>query len=372
MTIVFLSHFDGNLYLFRLPIMKALALKGWRVIALCPGGEYSSRFQEEGVEHIPYTIERASLSPLSAVKTILAIRKVLKTIRPDILHTFTVKPNIFGLIAGPLSGVKTRIASVTGLGSYFIEEGLKSWIVRSLITTFYRLLFPFASAVIFQNNDDRELFIRKKLVAKAKSRLIKGSGIDTDRWRRKRPLPERPEKILFIGRLLVHKGIREYIRAAEHLKLLYPDLHFVVAGDFDPGNRFNLPEEELQHAVAKGWVEPLGWRNDIQELLDGADLFVLPSYREGLPRTALEAASMGLPIITSDTVGCKEAVSEGENGFLVDIGDASGIIDAIVALREHPERYHAMAEASRRKAVAEFDVQAIVAQHLELYNACLK
>jgi len=371
-TIVFLSHFDGNLYLFRLPIMKALASKGWRVIALAPEGDYSHRFTKEGIEYIAYNIERASLNPLSALRTIRSISRVLRSIRPDILHTFTVKPNIFGLIAGTLAGVNVRIASVTGLGSFFIETGLKAALVRFMITSFYRLLFPFATAVIFQNSDDKELFIKKRLVTTKKCRLIKGSGIDTDLWKRQRPLPERPEVILFIGRLLIHKGIREYIRAAEHLKILYPNLRFLVAGDYDRGNPYNLPEEEMIRAVEKGWVEPLGWREDIRELLDGADLFILPSYREGLPRTALEAASMGLPVITTDTVGCKEAVDEGETGFLVELGGADGIIEAVVLLLEHPERYHAMAEASRRKAVAEFDVRAIVAQHLELYNRCLE
>ena len=158
MKIVFLSHVDFNLFLFRLPIMKALVEAGWEVIALCPGGDYSPRFKAHGIKHIPYRINRGSLNPFKEFLTIWAISAELRKVSPDILHTFTAKPNIYGVLAGRLAGTRTIVCSVTGLGSFFIEKGIKPALIRTLISSLYKGVFRLAHAVIFQNSDDLELF----------------------------------------------------------------------------------------------------------------------------------------------------------------------------------------------------------------------
>jgi len=369
MKIVFLSHFDANLYLFRLPIMEALVKRGWEVIALCPQGEYHHRFKEHNITHIPYKIDRGSLNPFKEIVTIKRIESALKTIQPNLLHTFTVKPNIYGLIAARLAGVQTTVSSVTGLGSFFIEQDFKSRTVRRIITTLYRTLFTFASAITFQNSDDRKLFIQEGLLDASKSVLIKGSGIDTNLWS-----PEPREEndrftVLYIGRLLIHKGIGEFLEAAKALK--GRGIRFVVAGDFYDGNPYNYDQEAFQTLVREGVVEFVGWITDIKPLIASCDLFVLPSYREGMPRTGIEAASMGKPLIVADAVGCREVVEHGVNGYLTPIGDSKEIIQYIQRLHASPSQCKALGEASREKALREFDVQAIVNEHIKLYETLL-
>lgn len=369
MRIVFLSHVDFNLYLFRLPVMKAMVKQGWEVFALCPEGEYSPRFADEGIVHIHYDIERSSLNPLKELSAIRNIAAALRAINADILHTFTVKPNIYGTLAARLAGTKTTFCSVTGLGSFFIESGPKAMFIRTLISILYRIVFTLAKGVVFQNGDDRELFIAKKIVSREKTHLIKGSGIDTTLWNRKNERGAEEQKcVLFIGRLLIHKGIREFIQAARIVKVSYPGVRFTVAGDFDGGNPYNLPKEEFDAAIEEGIIEFVGWQEDVRPLYEAADLFVLPSYREGMPRTAIEAASMGLPVITTDAVGCREVVEEGVNGYLVPIGESRKLADRIIRLLVDDALYHKMAENAREKAVSEFDIVAIVTQHLQLYG----
>lgn len=370
MKIIFLSHFDANLYLFRLPIMKALVKEGWEVVALTPQGEYSSRFEKEGIRYISYEIDRGSLNPLKELKTIYDIAQKLRKISPDIVHTFTAKPNIYGNIAAKIAGIKTCISSVTGLGSFFIEDDFKSKIVRFLIVNLYKLVFRFSKTVIFQNSDDLKLFVSKNIVKKEKTALIKGSGIDTKEWvSSKDVLSSSPKKILFIGRLLIHKGIGEFIESAKEVKKIFKEgTLFIVAGDFYKGNPYNIDKKAIQNAIDEGTITFLGWREDIKELLDDSYIFVLPSYREGLPRTAIEAASMSKPIITTKTVGCKEAVDDGYNGFLTPLKNHTEITKAIIKLLEDKNLYTKMSQNSRKKALKEFDIEVIVKNHIDIYK----
>jgi len=370
-TIVFLSHIDMNLYLFRLPVMETLVKEGWDVVALVPSGEYSSRFHDHGIRHVDYAIDRGSLNPFKELLTIWRITKALKQIRPVILHAFTVKPNLYGILAARLAGVPHSVATVTGLGSFFIDHGLKARLVRSLIVTFYRLIFPIAGFVIFQNHDDHALFLEKRIVSHRHSGVVLGSGIDTALWQRSRPLgTTRPLTVLYIGRLVIHKGIGEFARAAQIVQNDHPGLaRFLVAGDFYDGNPFSIDQTWLEHLADEGVVTLLGWREDIKALLDEADIFVLPSYREGLPRTGIEAASMGMPIVTTDTVGCKETVAEGVNGFLVPVKDHTLLAQTITTLLQNDALRQEMGHASREMALERFDVRAVIKGYRAVYSA---
>ncbi len=372
MRIVFLSHVDFNLYLFRLPIMKAMAASGWEVYALCPKGDYSDRFQKDGIIHVDYGIERGSLNPIKEFRTIRNIAEKLREISPDVLHTFTVKPNIYGNIAARLAGTRIVISSVTGLGSFFIEKGAKALLIRTLISTLYRFIFRWSTAVIFQNRDDMRLFIGKNIVSREKTHLIKGSGIDTGLWQKTDRDAGEVKKVLFVGRLLVHKGIKEFIDAAREVKKHHHEAEFTIAGDYDPGNPYNLPREIMEKAVAEGIVRFVGWQESVKPLFKTNDIFVLPSYREGMPRTAIEAASMSMPVITTDAVGCREVVDDGVNGYLVPVGESRSLAQKISQLMENRELYEKMAENARKKALAEFDIKSIVLEHQKLYTACLE
>lgn len=364
MTFGFLSHLDLNLWLFRLPIMKELVRQGHTVYALCPSGEISGSFSEHGITHIPYQIERSSLNP---IKELDAIRNIYTTIKPlhlDILHTFTAKPNIYGTIAGKLAGVPRIINLVEGLGSFYLENDLKSRIIRYLIEMLYRQTFKLADTVMFVNQDDPDYFIDKKVINPSKVVTIKGVGIDTAFWS---PLPKTDTwiRVTMVARALKHKGVQEFIDAASILTQNYPNVSFQFVGSPDEGNRSSVTETFMKEQTA---IHYLGHQNNIRHILSQSDIFVLPSYREGLPRTSMEALSMGLPIVTTDVVGCRETVDEGINGFLVPPYNALALAEAIKKLIENPDLRSRMGQAGREKALREFDVATIVDKHLEVYG----
>ncbi len=382
MKIVFLSHLDMNLYLFRLPIMQELVKRGHEVIALCPEGEYFARFAAHGIVAQSYAISRKSLNPFREIATIYRIARCLRVLHPDIVQTFTIKPNVYGAIAAKIVGVPCTICTVTGLGSFYIQQGFKTFVLRMLIESLNKLAFLFAKAVVFQNKDDLQLYYNKGLVSKSKAVLIKGSGInpkifardliradDVQRYKDALGIMQGEIVVLMVARAIAHKGVVEYYQAAKKLQASLPHVRFLFVGDVDNGNIAPLSAEFLRSNSAVHW---LGKREDIFELLACADIFVLPSYREGIPRTLLEAGSMALPIVTTDAVGCREVVDDGCNGFLVPVGDSELLAQKIAELASDSALREAFGHASRKKILAEFSVDAIVAQHLALYERQLR
>jgi N,N'-diacetylbacillosaminyl-diphospho-undecaprenol alpha-1,3-N-acetylgalactosaminyltransferase len=361
--IAFLSHFDGNLYLFRLPIMIALVNRGYKVYAICPRGDKFDLFKEYNIEAIDYKIQRQSLNPFKEIKTIRNIYKVIKPLKLDILQNFTVKPNIYGSIAGHLAKVPIIINSVTGLGSFYISNDKKSKTIKKVLNTLYKESNKKASYCIFQNSDDMNYFIKNNLVPKEKAVLIKSSGIDTKLFQ-STDINSQNENInvLMIARAIWHKGIREYYEAAQILK--DTNIKFTLIGDTDDGNPSCANKEFLENKN----VNWLGHRDDIKEQIDKCNIFVLPSYREGVPRTLLEAASMSKPIVTTNTVGCKEVVDDNINGFLVPVKDSVQLAEKIELLANDYGLRETFGKASRKKAIEEFDVQIVVNKHLGIYD----
>jgi len=361
--IAFLSHFDYNLYLFRLPVMKELVKKGHKVYAICPKGAVSHKFKEYGIVHIDYQITRSSLNPLRELKSIYNIYKAIKPLNLDILQNFMAKPNIYGSVTGRLAKIPLVVNAVTGLGSFYISSDVKSKIIRYIIEIFYRMANSRVDCVIFQNGDDMKYFIQKGIVDKNKAVLIKSSGIDTEKFKpMKIERVDEQIRVLMIARAIWHKGIREFYEAAKLLK--DKDIKFILVGDIDKGNPTSADESFLKGKN----VEWLGHRDDIKELIASCDIFVLPSYREGVPRTLLEAASMGKPIVTTDTVGCREVVKEGYNGFLVPVRDSRILaekIDILIKDRDLRERF---GKNSRDLAIKQFDVKIVVKKYLKIYE----
>ncbi len=364
MTLAFLSHLDYNLWLFRLPVMQALVQQGHTVYAICPNGEISSSFTQHGIIHIPYTISRSSLNPLKELQAIRNIYHALKPLHLDILHTFTAKPNIYGTIAGRLAKVPRIINLVEGLGSFYLENDLKSRIVRTLIEMLYRQTFKLSDTVMFVNRDDPKYLISQNIIDPQKVFILKGVGIDTTEWK---PIPKEDEwiRVTMIARALKHKGVHEFVNAAALLGQKYPEVSFQYVGSPDEGNRFSVSEEFMKMQSS---IHYMGHQENIRHILSQSDIFVLPSYREGLPRTSMEAASMGLPIVTTDVIGCRETVDDGVNGFLIPPQNVHALADAIEKLIINPSLRQKMGNAGREKAVREFDIGTIVERHLDVYG----
>ena len=358
MKIVFLSHLDLNIYLFRLPIMKELIKNGYEVYAVAPKGEVFDKFAEFGIKAISYEIDRKSLNILKELKTIKNIKEVINEIKPDILHTFMHKPNIYG----NLIGHKCTINTITGLGSFFIHTDLKSKIIKNIIILGYKFTTKNTKKIIFQNSDDLKLF--SHFLPKEKLVLIKSSGIDTEVFKpTKQPQNKKPI-VLMIARVIKDKGVEEFIKAANLLK---DKAEFWYVGDIDKGNK---------NAFNPNWgsVKYLGFRRDIKELISKCDIFVLPSYREGVPRTLLEASSMQKPIVTTNAVGCREVVEDGKNGFLVPIKDYKTLAKKIEVLIDNPKLREEFGKYGRIKTKKEFDIKVVVNKYIEVYEGleCIK
>jgi len=368
MKIAFLSHLDLNLYRFRLPVMKELLRRGHQVYAVCPKGDYFDHFAEEGIEAVDYPLLRGSLNPFRELYTLYALREVLKNLDPDILHAFTHKPNIYGALCAPGHSVQT----VTGLGSFFVGAGWKTLLVRSIIETLYGWTGSRSDRIIFQNSDDMELFLNRGIVQPERARLVRGSGIDTEIYR---PMPpqehlrkmagiDKDSKpvVVMIARVIRDKGVREYLEAAQRLK---DRAHFLYIGETDSGNKgaFNPDWGVVRH---------LGFQENVREWIALSDLVVLPSYREGVPRTLLEAAAMGKALVATDVPGCREIVRHEVNGLLAPARDASALawgVEELLADREKREKFGKM---SRRIAVEEFDIRRVVEAYLSIYEELVK
>lgn len=362
--IAFLSHIDINLYLFRLPIMRELVNQGHTVYAICPKGEKFDEFEKYGITALEYKITRKSLNPFKEIGTIRNIYRVIKPLELDILQNFTAKPNIYGSIAGHLAKVPLIVNAVTGLGSFYIDESKKAKTVKKIMNTLYKEANKKAHYCIFQNSDDMQYFINMKLIQKQKAILIKSSGIDTEVFVPILNITSNPKvKVLMIARAIWHKGIQEYYEAAN--LLVNENVEFFLIGDTDEGNISCASKEFLN----SGSVKWLGHRDDIKEQISKCDIFVLPSYREGIPRTLLEAASMGKPIVTTDAVGCREVVDDSINGFLVPVKNSKVLADKINVLIQDENMRKEFGKASRKKAIEEFDLKVVVEQYLRLYDA---
>ncbi len=368
MTIAFLSHLDLNLYLFRLPVMQELLHRGHKVYAVCPKGEYTDRFTEKGIETVDYPIVRQSLNPLKEWQTLRTLARILKDLDPDIVHAFTHKPNIYGALCAP----GYRIQTVTGLGSFFVGDSWKNLLVRGLIERLYRWTGRKSDRIIFQNSDDMHYFLSRGIVSDEKARLVRSSGIDTNRFhpmeaseelRRIAGIREESKPVvLMIARVIRDKGVQEYLAAAKQLK---DRAHFLYIGETDPGNKGAFHPEW-------GIVKHLGFRKNIRDWIALSDLVVLPSYREGVPRTLLEAAAMGKALVATDVPGCREVVRPGRNGILVPVQDSIALAEAIDTLLTDKEKRERFAKESRRIAIEEFDVHKVVEAYLCIYEELVK
>jgi len=373
MKIAFLSNLDDNLYLFRMPVMREMKRRGHTVYAVSPGGGRREAFLKEGFIPVEYRMKRESLNPFRELYSIKSIYEAIAPLKLDILQTSTVKPNIYGTIAGRLAKVPHIYNIVEGLGSFYIEDSLKAAAVRFVIEQLYRISSSLSDLTIFVNSEDPQLLVKKAVIAQRKVKVIRSVGIDTKeydpdrvppelvaKYRERFSLDERPV-VLMVARAIWHKGVAEFYEAAS---IVGDRAQFVFVGDTDRGNPSCADPDYLNSSRVR-W---LGRQSDMVELTALADIYVLPSYREGVPRTLLEAASMAKAIVTTDTVGCREVVEDGVNGLLVPVGDAKALAAAIERVLDDDELRERFARASRRKALEEFEVHRVVREYVELYE----
>lgn len=367
--VLILASFAPSLCNFRGALIEETCERGHEVHAAAPGlvADDKTRdwLENHGVICHDVALSRSGLNPLADIKTMNELASLMRRIRPDIFLGYTVKPVVWGLLAARMAGVPRRVVLITGLGYAFTGEarGTRA-IVRWFVFRLYALALRCATLVFFQNPDDRADFSRWALLPPHLSgEVINGSGVDTTAFA-PTPLPEAPTRFLLIARLLGDKGIREYAAAAADLRKLWPDAEFHLVGPLD-SNPDGIGEAEV-----RGWQEAgnLVWHgglSDVRPALSDCHVYVLPSYREGTPRTVLEAMSMRRPVITTDAPGCRETVRDGVNGFLVPVRDSAALVKAMQRFLDDPTLIPIMGKRSREIAVEKYDVHKVNAVMLE-------
>lgn len=357
----FLSH--------RLPLALGAQKSGYRVAVATPDSDRVRELNNAGIEHVPVSMTRSGANPMSELRTVMQLARVIAQRKPDVLHLVTIKPVIYGGLAARIVRAKAVVYAIPGLGHVFASRGLFASVRRVMVRVAYKFALGHAnSRAIFQNPDDLQTFVKHGLLPQGKTRLIPGSGVDPDEFDLPSIKHNEPPVVLLACRMLREKGVFEFIDAARIVKRLQPNVRFILAGDVDTGNPSSLTADELRGAESEGVVEWLGFQTDIRGVLEQSTIACLPSYAEGLPKSLIEAASCRRPIVTTNVPGCRDIVNDGRNGLLVPPRDAGPLAEAILKLVVNPGLARQMGEEGRAKVLSGFTVGSVVEQTARVYE----
>lgn len=358
-----------NLVNFRAGLIRALVEDGFEVVAAAPKDDFAPQLAALGARYVDLPMDNGGTNPVRDAQLWWRFRQLFKAERPDVYLGYTVKPNVYGSMAAHSLGIPV-VNNIAGLGAVFISQSPVTKVVKQL----YRTALKRSAHVFFQNPDDRALFVDEGLVAKGVTSLIPGSGIDLNRFSplADRGVPGEQMCFLLIARMLWDKGVGEYVDAARMIRQQYPNARFALLGFLDVRNPAALSRAQVQQWVDEGVVEYWGTSTDVREQIAQADCVVLPSYREGTPRTLLESAAMGKPLVTTDAVGCKEVVDDGVNGYLCQVrsvGSLAGAMKKMIQLSA--EQRSAMGQRGRQKMERQFDEQKVIDAYLGVIQRIL-
>ena len=361
----FLSH--------RLPLALAAREMGYKVQIATGPGAACKQIRKLGFVHHHLPLSRSGTNPWGELHCLWALWRLMRRIKPDLLHLVTIKPVLYGSLIARLTGVPAVLVAISGLGSVFVDRrGAISWLRRGVLML-YRLALghPHLKA-IFQNPDDQALLIGLDVVQHEQAILIRGSGVDLSAY----PMTPEPAGIPVVtlaSRLLKEKGVVEFVEAARILKARGVACRFLLVGSPDHGNPSSVSDKDIEHWRECGLIEPLGYRTDISHVFSNSNLVVLPSYYgEGLPKVLIEAAAVGRAIITTDQPGCRDAIEPDETGLLVSARDAIALADAIEHLLANSDLRQSMGNAGRKLAEREFGIEKVVKAHLNIYQELIK
>lgn len=367
--LLFIVNVDWFLVSHRLPIALEAIRRGQQVHLAAQFTDREDELKRLGIVCHPMKLDRRGGGPIEAARTVWFLARLLARLRPDVVHLVTLKPVIFGGIAARLTGTKNIIASISGLGFVFIAKGYGAWLRRNMVQLLLRIaLGGEGTQVIFQNQTDEEE-IRKHIGKQSlRTVVIPGSGVDLNKFHHT-ALPEGPVRVLMAARLLIDKGVREFLEAARILSAARPDLVFLLAGDPDPGNPASASMRQVQEWNVARQVEVMGHVQEMAALIPSCHLVVLPSYREGLPKVLVEAAACGRAVVTTDVPGCRDAIVPGQTGLIVPVGDAAALAAAIDHVTSDRNLLEKLGRAGRELAETRFDISAVVASHFEVYGS---
>ena len=356
MKIIIISPKNRTVYNFRGELIKDFVKQGDTVIVTGPNDIDHDRIEALGAEFKIIPLEKNGINPIHDIRYYFRLKKLIKAEKPDITFGYTIKPNIYGAMAAKHGGAKRIVSMVTGAGYLFIAETLKAKLLRLMAMVLYRRGFAAADKVIFQNPDDQQEFVAHRLLKAEKTCLVNGSGVNMQHYV-PAPLP-RTTTFFMLSRIMKSKGVLEFLAAAEKAKARCPEASFLLLGAFED-IQDSIKKEFVQRYIDSGIIEYYGETDDVRAYYNKCSVFVLPSYREGTPRTVLEAMAMKRPVITTDVPGCRGTVEEGISGFLVPKGDADALAEKMIWFAEHPEKIEPMGEAAYRLCQEKYDVNKV-------------
>lgn len=377
--VLLVANTSWYLYNFRLPLLRDLREAGYAVAAVAPHDSYTALLQAEGFIVHNWLVARSSVNPFSEAHALVDLLRIYRREQPALVHHFTIKACLYGTIAAKGARIYRVINAVTGLGHVFLGTRKRSRLMRRAIRPVYKAAFMARrSTVVFQNAADQEKLIQLGITDGERAQLIRGSGVDIEHFNpaavAKAPAPgafHQPLQLLFPSRLIREKGVQELLEACQRLWADAIPLQLLVAGAIDEGNRSALTAAELSTLQADSRIRCLGHVADMRAVYAAADLVVLPSWREGLSRSLIEAAAMERPIITTDVPGCRDVIDHGRSGLLVASQDARAIELAIRLLLDNPDLAHRLGKEARRKVIAEFQVSLVNESTLHTYQRLL-
>ena len=365
-TVAIASNTAWYVFNFRRGLIALLQSKGYRIVVFAPYDEYALRLQDLGCVYVDIKMQSAGVNPVKDMSIVLQYWKSLRQHHVDVFLTYTSKPNIYGAIAAKMAGVPA-ISNISGLGRAFIQP---NWVTR-VVKQLYRVALKFPAKVFFQNADDRAFFLETGLVRERQTALLPGSGVDLDFFQ-PQDKPDQSGDFIFllVARMLWDKGVGEFVDAARKVKKAHPALRFQLVGFLDIDNPAAISRQQMRDWMEEGVIEYAGATDNVRACFSQADCVVLPSYREGMPKTLLEAASMGLPVITTDAVGCRDTVDDGVTGFMCKVKDSDSLADCMQkVLNLSAPDIQKMGMAGREKMQSQFDEHIVFNAYLNAIGA---
>ena len=367
-TVALVAHWDWVLFNYRLPLIRTMRARGVHVVLVCPRGDYTDRLEREADRWIAWEVDRPGLNPFVELRSVSSLTRIYRSIAPDLVQHYGLKPNLYGSVAAKRAGVPRIVNTFTGLGYLFSDDARAGRLRRVVIPLLRRAQRWTDAWAVALTPEDREALISARAVDPRRTTIVP-EGIDAREYAPPSSRPINPAPVVFMaGRLLWDKGLAELMRAASSLHQRGTEARFVIAGEPDDGNPASVPPQQIAAWAEEGNVQFLGHRSDVPELLREADIAVLPSYHEGLPRFLLESAAAGLAIVASDIPGCRAIVEDGKSALLVPPRDADRLAEALqLAISDQPLRER-LGRAAREVVVARFDEGRVVEAHLDLYR----
>lgn len=369
--LLFIVNVDKGLISHRLPIALAAIKDGYEVHLACGVTDKQEYLEAKGLIVHPIRLSRSGVGILGELNVLKELFFVILGVKPHIIHCVTIKPVLYGNIIGRILKVPKRISSISGLGYVFISKGIKASLLRFIISIMYRIALSGSESIIFQNKDDRDILKKMGSVKKKQEIFIRGSGVNLNDYQTT-PEPQGTPIVMLLARLLIDKGVNEFVDAARIIKKKDKNIRMVLVGDIDTGNPKTITNSEIKKWVEEGVVEHWGYSTQVADTIGKSNIMVLPSYREGLPKSLIEAAACGRAVITTDVPGCRDAIEVNETGLLVPVRTVEPLVDAILTLVDNTELRRKFAKNGRQLAKNFFDINDVVDKHLAIYKKTRK